>query len=138
MKTCGKPAIPALMLRIFDLFGQSAAMNALDEAMRASGVHPLLVPDAVKVALMRLNKEAAAARGRDAAFSDAAHLLAYCMLGRAPFIESNGTVAADQVERRVEAAIDAGASSDAKLILLAMHSGVIVSEIADRIDIDDR
>lgn len=126
------------MLRIFDLFGQSAAMNALDEAVRAAGVHPLLVPDAVKVTLVRLNRSSAAARGRDAAFGDAAQLLAYCMLGRAPFIESNGIFAVDRVERRVEAAIDAGDSADAKLILLAMHSGVIVSEIADRIEIEDR
>ncbi len=126
------------MLRIFNLFGQSAAMNALDGALRASGVHPLLVPDAVKVALMRLNEEAVAARGREAAFGYAAQLLAYCMLGRAPFIDSNGMAAADEVEHRVEAAIDAGDSADAKLILLAMHSGVIVSEIADRMDIEDR
>lgn len=125
-------------MRIFNLFGQSAAMNALDEALRASGVHPLLVPDAVKVALMRLNKEAVAERGRDAAFGEAAQLLAYCMLGRAPFIDSNGAAAADEAEHRVETAIDAGDSADAKLILLAMHSGVIVSEIADRIDIEDR
>lgn len=126
------------MLRIFGLFGQSAAMNALDEAMRTSGVHPLLVPDAVKVTLVRFNKQAAEARGRDVAFGEAAQLLAYCMLGRAPFIESNGTAAADLVDQRLEAAIDAGDSADAKLILLAMHSGVIVSEIADRIDIEDR
>lgn len=125
------------MLRIFDLFGQSAAMNALDEAMRAFGVHPLLVPDAVKVTLVRFNKQAAAARGGNVAFDEAAQLLAYCMLGRAPFIESNGTSVADRVDHRVEAAIDEGGSDGAKLILLAMHSGVIVSEIADRIDIED-
>jgi len=59
------------------------------------------------------------------------------MLGRAPFIESNDIPAADRAEDRIEAAIAAGDSADAKLILLALHSGLITAEIAEQFDVGD-
>jgi len=126
------------MFRLFSIFGKSAAMNAIDDALRASGVHPLLVPEAVKLTVIRILKREAAAGPLDAAFGEAAELLAYCILGCDPFIESNGVRAADLVEQRVEAAIAAGDSRDAKLILLALHAGLVAPEIADRIDAEDR
>lgn len=128
------------MLNIFNLFGRSAATNALDDALRGSGLHPLMVPEAVKLTLMRLHKEEAAtgAHARDAAYGEAAELLAYCMLGREPFVESNSAQAADRAEHRVDAAIAEGDSRDAKLILLALHAGVIAPEIADRFDVEDQ
>ena len=124
------------MLRFFNLFGQSAALNALDDALRAAGLHPVLVPDAVKLTVIRLHKEEARARGINAAYGDAAQLLAYCMHGRETFIENNGTQAADRAEHRLEVAIDAGDSLDAKLILLALHSGLIAPEVAERFEIE--
>ncbi len=127
------------MFNLFNMFGRSAALNALDEKLRASGLHPLLVPEAVKLTLMRLHKEeeASGVIARDAAYGEAARLLAYCMLGRDSFIESNSLHAADRAEHRVETAIDTGDFPDAKLILLALHSGVIDPEIADRFDVED-
>ena len=124
------------MLRFFNLFGQSTALNALDDALRAAGLHPVLVPDAVKLTVIRLHKEEARARGPDAAYGEAAQLLAYCMHGRETFIESNGTHAADRAEHRLEVAIDAGDSLDAKLVLLALHSALIAPEVAERFDIE--
>ncbi len=126
------------MLRLFNLFGRSAAMNALDDALRTSGVHPLLVPDAVKLTVLRLNKDdpVAGARARDADCTASARLLAYCMLGRDPFSESVGVAAADHADDRLEAALDAGDSLDARIILLARHSGLIAPEIADRIEVE--
>ena len=128
------------MFGIFNLFGRSAASSALDDALRACGLHPLMVPEAVKLTLMRLHKEetAAGARARDAAYREAAELLAYCMLGREPFLENNGANAADRAEARVETAIAEGDSRDAKLILLALHAGVIAPEIADRFDVAEQ
>ncbi len=126
------------MFGLFKLFGQSPALNALDDGLRAHGLHPLLVPDAVKLTVVRLHKEEARARGMDAAYYDAAELLAYCMHGRKTFLESNSANAADHAEHRVEAAIDAGDSRDAKLIILALHAGIIAPEIADRLDIEDQ
>jgi hypothetical protein len=125
------------MLRLFGLFGKSAAMNALDDALRAAGLHPLLVPEAVKITLIRQFGRNGAAP-QDAGFAEAAALLAYCMLGRAGFVESNGTPAADRAEQRVEAAIAAGDSPDARLILLALHAGLVAPDMADRFDVEDR
>jgi len=126
------------MFRLFGLFGKSAAMNALDDALRASGVHPVLVPEAVKLTVIRLQKREAAAGPPDLALGEAAELLAFCILGRDPFVENNGVRPADRAERRVEAAIAAGDSFDARLILLALHAGLIAPDIADRIEVEDR
>lgn len=125
------------MFGILSLFGRSAALIALDDALRASGVHPALVPEAVKITVVRLHKRGAAG-GRTPALRDVAALLAYCGLGREDFAERNGADAADRAERRLEAAIAAGDSFDAKLILLALHADVVAPEIAERIEVEDR
>lgn len=117
------------MFSLFNMFGRSAALNAFEDALQASGVHPLLVPEAVKLTVVRLCKQDG--------FGEAARLLAYCMLGREQFMESNSFHARELVEQRVEAAIDAGDSVDAKLILLALHSGLMDQEIADEIEVED-
>jgi hypothetical protein len=124
------------MLRFFDLFGKSAALNALDAALRSAGVHPALVPEAVKLTLMRIVNHEDADRGQ-ARLEDGAALLAYCMLGRDQFVNVNGLDAADHVQTRVDAAIDAGTSADAKLILLALHAGLITREIAEQFDAEE-
>ncbi len=126
------------MLRLFSLFGKSAAVNALDDSLRAAGVHPLLVPEAVKLTVIRLLKREGSAAPQDARFGPAAELLAFCILGREPFVECNGARAADRADQRLEAAIAAGDSVDARLILLALHAGLIAPDIADRIDVEDR
>lgn len=121
------------------MFGRSAALNALDEALRDYGVHPLLVPDAVKLTVVRLCKREAEPHGqsRTVTSGEAAQLFTYCMLGRETFIESNGVRVAYRAEDRMDAAIAAGDTFDAKLILLALHAGLIAQEFAERIDVDD-
>ncbi len=125
------------MFRLFDMLGRSSAVRALDDALRASGVHPLMVPEPVKLTVIQLNKKWGSDRGQDAAFAEAAALLAYCMLGHAQFTEINTVEDAERVDTRIETALDDGDTLDAKLILLALHSGLISPEIADRIDLDD-
>ncbi len=125
------------MLRLFDMLGPSAAIRALDEALRASGVHPLLVPEPVKLTVIKLNKKDSGGKDQDVAFAEAAQLLAYCMLGHEQFAESNSVEDADRVDLRVETALDEGDTLDAKLILLALHAGQIAPDIADRIDFDE-
>ena len=127
------------MLGLFSLFGRSAALKALEHALREVGLHPLVVPEAVKITIVRLNKEEAAAGAgpREAAYAEAAQLLAYCMLGRDQFIASNSVHAADRAELRVEHALIAGDSLDAKLILLALHSGIVAPSIAERLEVED-
>lgn len=126
------------MLRFFSMFGRSAALIALDEALRDYGVHPLLVPDAVKLTMLRLHKRVVAAGGGApaAAHAEAAQLFAYCMLGREGFIDSNGVRVADRADDRMEAAIAAGDTLDAKLILLALHAGLMAPEFAERFEVD--
>ena len=122
------------MLRLFHLFGQSAALNALDDALRAAGLHPLLVPEAVKLTVIRLAKRGP--RPLPAELEGEVALLAYCMLGHVTYAECNGDDAADRAEARLEAAMDAGTTPDAKLVLLALHAGLLAPEIAERIDTD--
>lgn len=124
------------MFGLFGLFGRSSALKALDQALRAAGLHPAVVPEAVKLTIVRLNRHATAPQQRDAAFGEAACLLAYCMLGRAQFETSNGTEAAERAEERLEAAMAAGDSLDARLVLLAMHAGVIAPEFTARLDVE--
>ena len=126
------------MLRLFSLFGRSADMSALDDALRGAGLHPLLVPEAVKLTVLRLCKRRGTEGGGPACRTEAAELLAYCLLGRGGFAEASGAAAAEAAERRVEAAIAAGDSFDARIILLALHAGLVAPDIADRFEIEDR
>lgn len=123
------------MLRLFSLFGRSAALRALDDALRAAGMHPVLVPEAVKLTVLRLLKRA----GGDGAGGEAAaaQLLAYCVLGHVNFAEANGARAAEAAEARLDAAIDAGDSLDARLVLLALHAGLLAPEIAERVEAEE-
>jgi hypothetical protein len=127
------------MFGLLALFGRSAAQKALDHALREAGLHPLVVPEAVKITIVRLNKEQAAAGvvPREADYAEAAQLIAYCMLGRDQFIASNSVHEADRTDLRVEHALIAGDSIDAKLILLALHSGIVAPSIAERLEVED-
>lgn len=122
------------MFGLLNLFGRSAALKAVDRALRTAGLHPALVPESVKLTILRLHGTEAGPETRTT-FDEAAQLFAYCMLGRDQFIDANSVSAADRAERRLEWAIVAGESLDAQLILLAHHSGLIHGEIADQIDV---
>ncbi len=121
------------MLRLFSLFGKSAAVNAVDDALRAAGVHPILVPEAVKLTLIRLHRQAGSEGA--GAYGPSAELLAFCLLGREGFDECNGAAAAERSETRLEAAVAEGDSFDSRLVLLALHAGLVAPEIADTLDI---
>ena len=58
---------------MFGIFGRSHELKRLDRAVRAVGLHPILVPEAVKLTTVRFLK--------DDAYDAAAEMLAYCMLG---------------------------------------------------------
>jgi hypothetical protein len=93
---------------MFGVFGRSGDLRALDEALRAADLHPSLVPDAVKLTVLNLLKDA---KGEDPAtkdYGETAALLGYCVLGREAFGAANGGLAAAAAERRIEAALEAG------------------------------
>lgn len=125
------------MFRLFDMLGRSTAMRALEDALRAAGLHPLLVPEPVKLTVIQLHKTHAAPTGQGGGITDAAQLLAYCILGHEQFADSNSVAEAGRADERVESALDEGDSLDAKLILLAFHAGLISPEVADRVDVDE-
>ncbi|MGO9484053.1 MAG: hypothetical protein ACLPX9_05665 [Rhodomicrobium sp.] len=112
-------------LGLLGVFGRSADLRALDQALRAADLHPALVPDAVKLTVLNVLKDA---KGEDPAeehYYTTAALLCYCALGPGAFAAANGGVAAAAIERRIEAALEAGEGLDASLILLALHAGLI-------------
>ncbi|WP_322893542.1 MULTISPECIES: hypothetical protein [unclassified Yoonia] len=124
------------MLRFFNMFGRSSALIALDEALRAAGLHPLLIPEPVKLTILQLQRKYGTAPDLESGLALAAPLLAYCVLDSAQFTLVNGEEAAAATEARVIAAMDQGDTLDAKLILLALHSGVISEDMADRFELE--
>lgn len=114
------------MLGMFGLFGRAHDLRQFERALHGLDLHPRLVPDAVKIAAVRLLRAQAAPASPDPSqLAEAAALLAYCMIGAEGFAGANNEELALAVERRIEAALDAGDSLDARLILLTLHSGVI-------------
>ena len=126
------------MLGLFNIFGRSGSLKAVDHALREFGVHPAAVPEAVKLAAVRLVKEApgTGVNLSDAAYADAAELVSYCVLGHEQFMASNTHAIAMQAGERFEAAIDVGDGLDANLILLTLNAGIISPELAQRFDVE--
>ncbi|MEQ9087118.1 MAG: hypothetical protein RLQ26_00050 [Alphaproteobacteria bacterium] len=119
------------MFGLFRQLGRARELRLLDEELRAAGLHPALVPEAVKMTMVRLMKQAG---GVDRA-ACAAHavLLADCLTGAEAFVELvQGAELAEGAERRLEAAIASGDSPDAQLVLLALHAGLVDGGVMDR------
>jgi hypothetical protein len=111
---------------LFGIFGRSADLRQFDQALRSVDLHPRLVPEAVKLTAVNLLKDHAP--GREPApqsYRAAAEIVAYCMIGADGFAAANDKVLAERVERRIEAAVMAGTSLDAQLVLLMLHAKVI-------------
>jgi len=128
---------PALSLGFMGRFGRSPALRVFDADLKALDLHPNLVPEAVKLAALRIIMAGAGGSDPSAAESRAAaELLAYCMLGVHVFETANGYRLTDAVERRIDAALDDDTNPDAKLILLALHANVIQPSVVDRYSLE--
>jgi hypothetical protein len=111
---------------LFGIFGRSADLQQLDQALRSVDLHPRLVPEAVKLAAVNLLKDhAPGLEPAPQSYRAAAEIVAYCMIGADSFTAANDEVLAGRVERRIEAALAAGTSLDAQLVLLTLHAKVI-------------
>ena len=118
------------MLGLFGIFGRSHDLKRLDQALLKVGLHPRLVPEAVKLTTLKLLGEAGA--GRDpAANAAAAELLGYCMLGAQEFTQCNNSDLRASVEQRLLAALEAGDSLDARIVLLTLHANVIQPSVVE-------
>ena len=115
-----------LSLGLFGIFGRSAELRQIDRALRSVDLHPNLVPEAVKLTAVTLLKEYAIGEEPAAqSYRAAAEIMAYCMIGANAFADANESRLAEQVERRIEAALKSGTGLDAKLVLLTLHARVI-------------
>jgi len=124
------------MFRLSALFGRSREVRRLNDALRSAGLDPGLVPDAVKIAALNLLKEAGPGGSpAPAAFGVVTELLAYCILGEQGFQDANGSGSTRKLERRMQAALVAGDSLDARLVLLTIHAGVIELALITRYDL---
>jgi hypothetical protein len=121
------------MLGLFGLFGRSQEMLRLDDAFRACGMRPRAVPDAVKLTLAKLVKEANAGTMPELrTCTSATELVGYCMLGREEFAKLNGQERTAEAEARLIAAIESGRTFDARLVLLTMHAAITHPSVVEQ------
>lgn len=124
-------------LGLFGIFGRSEDLRRLDDALRSVGLHPRLVPEAVKLTTVKLLAEAAGDTDpAPQSYRTAAELLAYCMLGAEAFAGENDAHLTSRVERRIETAIAAGDNLDAQIVLLAVHAAVIQPSVVRRFGLE--
>ena len=108
-----------------NLFGRSHETRILDDALRSSGLHPRLIPDAVKITTLKILKEDG--KGEKPCIKSctfAANMLAYCMLGDQGFYEEHGEAHRARLEKRLQVAIGIEDSLDNRLILLTLHASL--------------
>ena len=122
------------ILSVFGIRGRSKEVHHLNDALRAVGLHPQLAPDSIKIATVKLLKEAEGGSMSDvpASCARAAPMLAYCMLGAEEFEAANGTASMEVVEGRLNHAIDQGESIDARLAMLTLLANVTHPAIIER------
>ena len=124
------------MLGLFGIFGRSQEMQRVDDALRACGLHPNRMPDAVKLAMLKQLKEANGGRSPSAqACSSAAELLVYCSLGAKEFSQANGPARTQAAELRLIAALELGYGQDARLVLLTLHAHVVHPTVVERFNL---
>lgn len=117
---------------LFAMFGRSADMRQLDSALRAVDVHPRLVTEAIKLAAVRFLKESNGGEEPEPDdYGRAAALLGYCIVGANAFAGANGERATEAVEQRIEWALDADDSLDARLVLLTLHAKAIQPSVVE-------
>ena len=107
-------------------FGRSPDLRQLDDAFRKVDVHPKMMPEAVKLATVAILREAASgASPGPGAFTAAAEIVGYCLIGAEAFAGANTAGLTEAVESRIDAALASGSSLDAQLVLLALHAGIV-------------
>jgi hypothetical protein len=121
------------MLGMFGLFGRAPELERLDLALRAVGLHPRAVSDAVKLTTVKLLKEFRGGSAPDElSCAAAAELLGYCILGPEAFRRADGAAQTEAVEARLVAAFETHDRVDARLVLLTMHAGLIHPTVVER------
>ena len=122
----------SLSIGFFGMFGRSPELREFDTALRSVDLHPNLVPEAVKLAAVKLLQGRAKDRAPEPrSYREAAEIIAYCMTGGEAFAAANDARLAAEVEGRIEAALDRGTNLDAKLVLLVLHAKLIQPSVVN-------
>jgi hypothetical protein len=124
------------MLGLFGIFGRSQDVQRIDDALRALGLHPNRMPDAVKLTMLKQLKEANGGRSPSMeACASASELLVYCSLGAKEFSQANGPSRTEAAESRLVAALEAGYGPDARLVLLTLHAHVVHPSVVEQFNL---
>lgn len=116
----------------FGLFGRSSDLRLLDAALRAADVHPALMPEGVKLAIVNLMKDEAGGRfPPEAAYPPVGDLVGYCVSGAGNFEAVAGAARRAKVEGRIGQALENGDSLDARLVLLLLHAKLIQPSVVE-------
>ncbi len=126
------------ILSFFGIRGRPKEVHRLSDALIDAGIHPALVPDSVKIAVIKLLRENDGGKiaDIDTSCEKAAPMVAYCMLGRDEYADVNDVAAADEVENRLRLAIDSGESLDAQLAMLTLLASVTHPDVVDTFDLE--
>lgn len=122
---------PGSSIGLFAMFGRSSDLRQLDDAFRSIDVHPRMIPEAVKLTMSRLLKEEAGGAPAPEQYRRAAEIVGYCAIGANGFAGANGEELTSTVEQRIERALNADTSLDARLILLTLHAKLIQPSVVD-------
>lgn len=116
----------------FGLFGRSSDLRLLDAALRAADVHPALMPEGVKLAIVNLMKDETGGRfPPEAAYPPVGDLVGYCVSGAGNFEAVAGAARRAKVEGRIGQALENGDSLDARLVLLLLHAKLIQPSVVE-------
>ena len=119
-----------------DRFGRSHDLRSLDAAFRAADLHPSLVPEGVKLAVVNLMKNHHPDGDPPAeAYPPVGAFFCFCLIGPENFAGANGVEAAEAELMRLERAIDSGEGLEAELVLLAIHSKLINPALRETYDL---
>lgn len=119
----------------FGRFGRSADLRQLDAALREAGLHPVQIPEGVKLAAVGVIGRDQPKEPPPTAYPPAGELMALCALGSEQFARENTPGRMEAAMRRLESALEEGEGVDAELVLLMLHAGLIHPELVDRYDI---
>jgi hypothetical protein len=122
-------------LGFLGMFGRSGDLRQLDDALRKADLHPALVPEAVKLTLVNLMNDCWPDEPPADAYASVAQLCGYCVAGPQVFEQANGREPTLAVERRIEAALEAGDSFDARIVLMTLHAKLINAEVVERYEL---
>ena len=121
------------MLGLFGIFGRSLDIQRIDDSLRAHGLHPNRMPEAVKLTMLKELKNANGGRSPTSqACASASELVVYCSIGEKEFAEANGPARTAAAESRLLAAMELGYGADARLVLLTLHAHVIHPSVVER------